>query len=398
MNPSMRTHGSWLLGGRLASFTVVLGLGFVGAVAAQETVRPTAPDAPLPPTPTVTLLEAVHVAEIHTGCVAESAFLEEQDAVAAGSRHYLIRTRREAAVLEVRVNARHGRLESIRRVSGADSGKPVYEWPGVRVVAHRGGAELGPPENTLPAIERAIEVGADLIEIDIRETADGHLVLMHDATVDRMTDGRGSVADFTLEQIRSLRVDTGGRTTGGDAPPEPPVRVPTLAEALKAMHGRIDADLDFKEGDLTRLLAVVRQAGMEHHSTFCGPWDRCEEIVRLEPAIRIRPTAEHPTEVAAMIRRLRPAIVNLDWHAVTADAVRSAHLGGCHAFVNCLGSADTEFYARLAIGLGADYVQSDRPDRVIRILEELGLRSGRVPSGDPLGTPLRAMGLQYPLR
>lgn len=99
-----------------------------------------------------------------------------------------------------------------------------------------------------------------------------------------------------------------------------------------------------------------------------------------------------------MIRKLRPAIVNLDWHAVTGESVRLAHLGGCHAFVNCLSRADTEFYARLAIQLGADYIQSDRPDRVIQVLEELGQREGRIAAGDPLGTPLRALRLQYPLR
>ncbi len=80
---------------------------------------------------------------------------------------------------------------------------------------------LGPPENTLPAIEKAIEIGADLIEIDIRQTSDGHLVLMHDQTVNRTTHGRGRVSDLTLDQILALEIKHDGvpraRSTLGEA-------------------------------------------------------------------------------------------------------------------------------------------------------------------------------------
>jgi glycerophosphoryl diester phosphodiesterase len=103
------------------------------------------------------------------------------------------------------VDSVHGRLLRIYHKEEAGLNL-VYQWPGVRVVAHRGGALLGPPENTLPAIEKAIEVGADLIEVDIRQTSDGHLVLMHDETVNRTTNGRGRVDSLTLKEIRALEI------------------------------------------------------------------------------------------------------------------------------------------------------------------------------------------------
>ena len=338
-----------------------------------------------PHAPSITPIEAIHVAELHTGAVADSVNMLIED----GEPVFRVDASRGGIRMRARVQAVHGRLLSLARAGKEGDWVTTYRWPGVRVVAHRGGALLGPPENTLPAIQRAIEVGADLIEIDIRQTKDGHLVLMHDTRVDRTTKGKGMVSELTLEQIRRLEI----RSASAEV-----IRVPTLREALEAMRGQIDADLDFKEGDLKALAAVVRETQMVEASTFCSPHERCRELASIEPGIRLRPTADYPEQVPALIRDLRPALINLDWHAVTEEAVRSAHLGGCHAFVNCLETADTEFYARLAAEAGADYIQSDRPDRVVKLLKEMGLRKERPPLGDLLGTPLRASWLQYPLR
>ncbi|MBT5707508.1 MAG: glycerophosphodiester phosphodiesterase family protein [Verrucomicrobia bacterium] len=324
----------------------------------------------------VSRLEAVHVAEIHSGRVASEVRILGSGAKA----HYLVTVGRGDSFA---IDANHGRLVEARRRAPGES----YRWPGIRVVAHRGGVSLGPPENTLPAISKAIEVGADLIEVDIRESSDGHLVLMHDRSVDRTTDGKGRVENLTLAEILKLEVKGSG---------DEMIRVPRIEEALRLMKGRIDADLDFKEGDLMKLITAVRNAGMEDHVTMHSSWERCAMLVDLEPRIRIRPTVDHSNQVRDLISRIRPAMVNFDWHSVTEASVRSAHLGGCLAFVNCLGSADTDFYVREAIRIGADYIQSDRPDRVLEILAELGLRREGPVLGSALDTPLRHNRLGYP--
>src|SRR5262249_6466235 len=77
--------------------------------------------------------------------------------------------------------------------------------------AHRG-EHLRHPENSLPAIQAAIDAGMDFVELDVRTTADGNLVLMHDRTVDRMTNGQGAVASMTLAEVRKL--DLGARFPG----------------------------------------------------------------------------------------------------------------------------------------------------------------------------------------
>ena len=328
--------------------------------------------------PLVSRLDAVHVAEIHSGRPVVSVAFEKSD---QGGRYKLSLGQGKGAV----VDASNGRLLKMGKLNHSTD----YRWPGIRVVAHRGGVSLGPPENTLPAISRAIEIGADLIEVDIRETSDGHLVLMHDQTVDRTTDGRGMVAGLSLSTVLGLTINHSGEDT---------IRVPTLGEALRLMKGRIDADLDFKEGDLPKLIAAVKEQGMEDQVTMHASWERCRLLSQLEPRIRIRPTVEHSGQVRDLISRLRPAMINFDWHSVTENAVRTAHLGGCLAFVNCLGSADTDFNVREAIRIGADYIQSDRPDRVLEILRELGQRTSGPILGSQLGTPLQHRRLSYPLR
>jgi glycerophosphoryl diester phosphodiesterase len=104
------------------------------------------------------------------------------------------------------------------------------------VVAHRGASqEL--PENTLDAFDRAVDLGAGAIEFDVRITLDGHAVVVHDATVDRTTEGSGAVGAMTLEEVRALAI------TWPDGLVE---RVPTLAEALALLSGRAAVDVEIK--------------------------------------------------------------------------------------------------------------------------------------------------------
>ena len=100
------------------------------------------------------------------------------------------------------------------------------------IIAHAGGAALA-PENTLAAVHLALTAGSDGIEVDIRATSDGVPILLHDATVDRTTDGAGSIADLTFEQVRKM--GAGAKLFGGAFRGE---RTPTLAETLDKINGK----------------------------------------------------------------------------------------------------------------------------------------------------------------
>lgn len=120
------------------------------------------------------------------------------------------------------------------------------------MVAHRGLSSLA-PENSLPAFEKAVEYGFDGYEFDIHTTKDGEWVVIHDDTVDAMTDGTGLVSDFTLEEIRALRLDSGN---GIEEYAE--LRVPTLEEALSVgMDKDIFPVIEIKKCDPERLPAFM---------------------------------------------------------------------------------------------------------------------------------------------
>lgn len=104
------------------------------------------------------------------------------------------------------------------------------------VVAHRG-ASLDQPENTLPAFESAISAGAEVVELDVRLSADGVAVVMHDPEVSRATDGRGFVHELTLQELKRLDA-AGGRGERAE--------VATLREVLEAVSGRAGVDLEIK--------------------------------------------------------------------------------------------------------------------------------------------------------
>lgn len=138
----------------------------------------------------------------------------------------------------------------------------LYDWSdGVLVVAHRAchapapsrGMNKAVPENSLAALERCVALGVDMVEIDIRRTADGALVLMHDPTVDRTTDGRGRVSDLTLAQVQALRLKA-----PGDGSTEAP---PTLEAFLARAEGRILINLDVKEPIAEQVAQVVLASG-----------------------------------------------------------------------------------------------------------------------------------------
>ncbi len=103
-------------------------------------------------------------------------------------------------------------------------------------MAHRG-ASVELPENTLAAFDRAVAVGAPAVEFDIRITADGHAVVMHDPTVDRTTDGTGEVRSLTLDDIQALGIAAEDGTVE---------RVPTLTDALALLSGRAAVDVEIK--------------------------------------------------------------------------------------------------------------------------------------------------------
>ena len=133
----------------------------------------------------------------------------------------------------------------------------------VMIVAHRGGGlEAGKtryPENSLASIRGVIALGAEMVEIDVRRSKDGELIVMHDSWLDRTTDCKGEVVARTLDELRRCHLVVEGT---GEVSAEP---VPTLREMLAVTRGRILVNLDNKleTADLADMIALAREMGME---------------------------------------------------------------------------------------------------------------------------------------
>ncbi|MGV3764091.1 glycerophosphodiester phosphodiesterase family protein [Parapedobacter sp.] len=123
----------------------------------------------------------------------------------------------------------------------------------VMVVAHRGDWH-GAPENSIAAMEKAMDLGVDMVEVDVRQTKDGVLVLMHDKTLDRTTNGAGLVANHTLEEIKKLRLKNHkGKLTKH--------RIPTLEEAMRFAKGKVLVNIDKGDGYFEEIGEILKETG-----------------------------------------------------------------------------------------------------------------------------------------
>lgn len=187
---------------------------------------------------------------------------------AADDTHYNATGAREVALLVADEIARLD-LPLARWLTAAPADASLPRMPARGLCAHRGASGTH-PENTLPALEEAVRLGVPMIELDLALTRDGELVLMHDATVDRTTNGRGRVRDLDLAAIRQL--DAGAWKHARFAG----TRVPTFAEALAVLPRHVWLNLDLKAdsrwgphtADVGRRVAAILVAAGRQHQAF----------------------------------------------------------------------------------------------------------------------------------
>ncbi len=248
--------------------------------------------------------------------------------------------------------------------------------------AHRGGSALA-PENTLEAFRSAVDVwGADVLEMDVRRTRDGELVVLHDETVDRTTDGTGRVSGLQWSRVRELDagyrfVDLEGKTSfRGQG-----VRIPRFLDVLHALpHVRMNVDgkdplvqaklveLVHGEGQTHRiLLASAEEEGRADRLGYRGPVSATRRQARLFYYLHRLPGGGPYTPHT-------DALQLPDWwqgrRIVTPRLVREAHRRNLPLHVWIVDDPDA---MRRLLSWGVDGIQSDRPDLLARVLhEEMG--------------------------
>jgi glycerophosphoryl diester phosphodiesterase len=232
------------------------------------------------------------------------------------------------------------------------------------VIAHRG-ASGRLPENTLPAYELAVELGADMIEVDLHRTRDGAIVVTHDEDL-RGLGGAGEIADATLAEVRAL--DAGGGA-----------RVPTLDELLDGFGARIALNLELKRGTRAEYegleaaaLAALEARGLVERTLFSSFYDPVLARLRaLSGAVRIGllVSRRFPDGWAGRARRVGAEALHPELALVTPELVRAAHGEGLAVNVYTVDApADL---ARL-VALGVDGIFTNHPDRLRRVGDPRG--------------------------
>lgn len=254
------------------------------------------------------------------------------------------------------------------RVMAADL--PEQKHP-FTVIAHRG-CHTHAHENTLTAINHAIAAGVDYAEIDVRRTSDGHYVLMHDSTLDRMTGAHGAVASLSLAQLRKLSVRDLKR------PEIPPDRIPTLGEVLSLAKGRIHLYLDFKSGDRAAVAAAIREAGVERQVLVYDVVSNVPEWRRVAPQLPLIVSApdnlKAPKDLIDFARKTGVEVLDGYWSAYSVEMVTSAEAAGIKVWPDIQdGTEKPEYYAKV-LKLGFSGAQTDHPERFVAWLKELSRR------------------------
>lgn len=256
----------------------------------------------------------------------------------------------------------------------------------ILVVAHRGDWRNA-PENSIQAISNSIKMGVDMVEIDIHETKDGYLVLMHDDSIGRTTTGKGLVKDWTLDSLKTLRLKDGlGVPTD--------YKIPTLEEALLVTKDKILVNLDKSYDIFDKCFDIIKKTGTSDQVIIKGGKLRTEvesefgqylDQVIFMPIIW--PQADSDIVVKDYLNNRKPVAIEF---IITKDTVELGdyfsdireqgtsvwvnslwpHLSGDHNDDKALEDISTyQWY----IDNNIDIIQTDRPELLLEFLRSKGL-------------------------
>ncbi|HEY6389889.1 MAG TPA: glycerophosphodiester phosphodiesterase family protein [Bryobacteraceae bacterium] len=227
----------------------------------------------------------------------------------------------------------------------------------VAVIAHRG-EHLHHPENTLPAYQAAVDAGADFIEVDVRTTSDGKLVMMHDATVDSQTNGKGAVKGMTLAEIRALDVHG--------------AKAPTFDEVLALARGKIGIYVDSKQVSAADMIAAVERHGMQDRIVVYGGYQYLKDVAALRPNIKVMPESVSAAFCRKLIDEFHPQVIAFSAGDFKDEIIALAKNAKADIYVDRFGEADNPISWQDAIDRGATGIQTNKPAELVGYLRSRG--------------------------
>jgi len=267
----------------------------------------------------------------------------------------------------------------------------------VLVAAHRGDWRHA-PENSIQAIENCIQMGVDIVEIDVQKTRDGQFILMHDRTIDRTTNGKGKVADYTLQQLKQFYLKN---RQGRKIAELTDQRIPTLEEALLTVKGNILINLDKAYGYIEDIYPILIKTGTKKNALFKRSISKNpknaetikKNLFSVDSLLLFMPIIKNSLETSFLIKEHLQA-----YHPVAMELILSKsdsllnesgyiRKNGTSVWVNtlwgslCAGYTDARAlkdpdanWGHL-IQKGVNIFQTDNPTELIQYLKEKGLRN-----------------------
>jgi len=241
------------------------------------------------------------------------------------------------------------------------------------VIGHRGNSGVA-PANTMESIRQAVALGVDLIELDVRQTRDSVLILIHNDTLNETTNGKGPISAMDYAQIKEL--DAGSwkdKKYEGE-------KIPTLMEALDFAKGKVCLSLDLKdEAVIPKMLKAIEDAGMVDGVVICGCcepqaraiWDINKYLTvvlstdsQLNQLVK-RDNTNFIREYIHRACRERFAALNVSFKFVTDELVYRAHLRGLPVWT---WTVDNENDMERLIDMGVDAIYSNFPEKLLKII------------------------------
>jgi glycerophosphoryl diester phosphodiesterase len=220
-------------------------------------------------------------------------------------------------------------------------------------VGHRG-AKAYEPENTIRSFMKALELGVNAIELDVRRTKDGEIVVIHDAEVDRTTNGKGLVSELTLSEIKQLSTDKGEK-------------IPTLEEALNFLDRKVKILIEIKEvGIEEKVLDIVRRKGLEDNVIIISFHEETLRKIR-ELSDKVETGliyVKHKDPIGAALSLKAQYLLPL-YRFIHSAFIKKAHERGLRIIAWTINTVEE---AQEYVNKGVDGIASDKPD-ILRMIK-----------------------------
>lgn len=221
-------------------------------------------------------------------------------------------------------------------------------------IGHRG-AMGHETENTIASVKKALELGVDMIEIDVFVIKSGELVVFHDEILDSLTDTSGKIEDFTLEELQKVVVKGNHR-------------IPTLEEVINTIDQKVPLNIELKGKNTAKptfeLLQTFYKKGWKKDAFVISSflWDELETFRKLDAEIALAVlTEENPLEAMAMGKKLKAEAINPWWKTLTKENVKQLHEEGFKIYTYTVNEPED---IKTVTQLGVDGIFCNFPERM----------------------------------